>query len=257
MSTTEGATVLETTRDAQVEADVTRHDCDALPRAIDLVAPQPRRPARGRAGGSSTATVTTRLTTSAPCTDDLPRRPTTVHRPHQRTAHRPSRRVRRRSHHRDPSARRARIGRRTIDLGDVTVLPGLIDTHQHLCFDGNGTLQEQVEGRSDAELQRRAYANAKGALQAGITTIRDLGDRNFVTLDLRADPDLPTILAAGPPLTADGGHCWYLGGGCRDPRRPCRGRTGAQAARRRCGQDHGDRWCFDPHVPHVGVTVHR
>ena len=51
---------------------------------------------------------------------------------------------------------------------------------------------------------------------AGITTIRDLGDRNFVTLDLRDDPDLPTILAAGPPLTADGGHCWYLGGCCRD-----------------------------------------
>jgi imidazolonepropionase-like amidohydrolase len=50
------------------------------------------------------------------------------------------------------------------------------------------------------------------ALRAGITTIRDLGDRGYVTLSLRDDPDLPTILCAGPPITRVGGHCWYLGG---------------------------------------------
>lgn len=103
-----------------------------------------------------------------------------------------------------------------VDLGDVTVLPGLIDTHQHLCFDGNGTLEEQVAGRSDDELGERARSNARQALRAGITTIRDLGDRNFITLELRGDPDLPTILTAGPPLTVEGGHCWYLGGACAD-----------------------------------------
>ncbi len=103
-----------------------------------------------------------------------------------------------------------------VELGDVTLLPGLIDTHQHLCFDGNGTLEEQVVDRSEDELLERARANARRALRAGITTIRDLGDRDFVTLPLREDPDLPRILAAGPPLTADGGHCWFLGGGCVD-----------------------------------------
>src|SRR3954465_157130 len=100
------------------------------------------------------------------------------------------------------------------DLGDVTLMPGLIDTHQHLCFDGSGPLEEQVAGVSDDELLARARANAKRALQAGITTIRDLGDRHFVTLPLRDEPGLPTILAAGPPLTTDAGHCWYLGGCC-------------------------------------------
>ena len=107
-------------------------------------------------------------------------------------------------------------GAEVIDLGDVTLLPGLIDTHQHLCFDGNGTLEEQVTDISDDDLRRRARDNAKKALRAGITTIRDLGDRNFVTVDLRDDLELPTILASGPPLTADGGHCWFLGGCCSD-----------------------------------------
>ncbi len=102
------------------------------------------------------------------------------------------------------------------DLGDATLLPGLVDAHQHLVFDGSGTLEDQIAGRSDDELRDRARANARRALRAGITTIRDLGDRGFVTLDLRNDPELPTILAAGPPLTADGGHCWFLGGCCAD-----------------------------------------
>jgi imidazolonepropionase-like amidohydrolase len=102
------------------------------------------------------------------------------------------------------------------DLGDVTLLPGLVDTHQHLCFDGRGTLEEQIVGVPDEELSERARRNAVTALRAGITTIRDLGDRGFLTLALRGDPELPTILASGPPLTADGGHCWYLGGCCSD-----------------------------------------
>jgi imidazolonepropionase-like amidohydrolase len=105
-------------------------------------------------------------------------------------------------------------GTEVTDLGDVTLLPGLVDAHQHLVFDGSGTLEEQVAGRSDDELRDRARRNARRAVAAGITTIRDLGDRGFVTLALRDDPDLPTILAAGPPLTADGGHCWFLGGCC-------------------------------------------
>ena len=99
-----------------------------------------------------------------------------------------------------------------VDLGDVTLVPGLIDTHQHLCFDGNGSLEEQVTGVDDVALAVRARVAAARALSGGVTTLRDLGDRSFVTLPLRDDPSLPTILAAGPPLTSVGGHCWYLGG---------------------------------------------
>lgn len=101
-----------------------------------------------------------------------------------------------------------------VDLPTATVLPGLVDCHQHLVFDGNGTLEEQVCDRSDEELAARARSNARRALEGGVTTLRDLGDRAFVTLDLRGDPGLPNLLTAGPPLTDRGGHCWYLGGEC-------------------------------------------
>lgn len=105
-------------------------------------------------------------------------------------------------------------GADVVDLGDATILPGLVDCHQHLVFNGVGTLEEQVAGLRDADLLARARANALTALRSGVTTIRDLGDRNFVTLALRDDPELPTILCAGPPITVVQGHCWYLGGEC-------------------------------------------
>ena len=101
-----------------------------------------------------------------------------------------------------------------VDLGAATLLPGLIDCHQHLCFDGNGTLEEQVAGVDDDALLNRARTSAQRALRGGVTTLRDLGDRSYVTLGLRDDLSLPTILAAGPPITRAGGHCWFLGGIC-------------------------------------------
>jgi imidazolonepropionase-like amidohydrolase len=103
-----------------------------------------------------------------------------------------------------------------VKYDDSTVLPGLVDCHQHLCFDGDGTLDEQVSRVDDLTLAARARASARTALLGGVTTLRDLGDRSFVTLGLRGDPDLPTILAAGPPITQPFGHCWYLGGECAD-----------------------------------------
>jgi imidazolonepropionase-like amidohydrolase len=101
-----------------------------------------------------------------------------------------------------------------VDLGDQTLLPGLIDCHQHLCFDGNGLLEQQVSGIDDEDLEVRARASAEQALRSGVTTLRDLGDRGFVTLALRGDSSVPTILTAGPPITREGGHCWFLGGAC-------------------------------------------
>ena len=104
-----------------------------------------------------------------------------------------------------------------LDLGDVTVLPGLIDIHQHLAFDASDDPVTHLAGIDDATLLLRMRAAAMRALTGGVTTIRDLGDRNYVSLTLRewfrggAEVG-PEILAAGPPLTPTGGHCWFLGG---------------------------------------------
>ena len=62
---------------------------------------------------------------------------------------------------------------------------------------------------------KTARVSAATALQAGITTVRDLGDRDYLTLELRdlvPPTERPEIVAAGPPITTRGGHCHFLGG---------------------------------------------
>lgn len=92
---------------------------------------------------------------------------------------------------------------------DAALLPGLVDCHQHLCFEA---LSEDAATTPSVALAAQAERSARRALAAGITTIRDLGDRDYVTLPLRGQHDLPTLLCSGPPITATHGHCWYLGG---------------------------------------------
>ena len=103
------------------------------------------------------------------------------------------------------------------DLGDATLLPGLIDAHVHLGFDASRDAVAQMRADSDATLLLRMRHAAQRALAAGITTVRDLGDRNYLGVVLRDwflhGPELgPEIVAAGPPLTVTGGHCWFMGG---------------------------------------------
>jgi len=66
---------------------------------------------------------------------------------------------------------------------ELLELPDLVDCHQHLVFNGEGTLENQVTGISDDDLRERARGAAALALAGGVTTLRDLGDRNYVTLE--------------------------------------------------------------------------
>jgi len=100
-----------------------------------------------------------------------------------------------------------------LDLGEATLLPGLIDTHVHLAFDaGLDAVAALATRDDDAVLEAMAEA-AAAQLRAGVTTVRDLGDRDYLALRLRESrTGLPTIVAAGPPITSAGGHCHFLGG---------------------------------------------
>lgn len=84
-------------------------------------------------------------------------------------------------------------------------------------FDASSDAVGHLAGTSDDALLEHCRAAARAALAAGVTAVRDLGDRRFVTLRLRhelaAHPAQgPQLLVSGPPVTTPGGHCWFLGG---------------------------------------------
>src|SRR5207302_6902091 len=110
-------------------------------------------------------------------------------------------------------------GARRFDFPGCTVLPGLIDTHVHLVFSAlssNAAVVEQVTGETDEQLLRRALANARAALRAGVTTVRDCGGRGRVTQEVRdrirrGEAEGPDVLSCGAPITTRTGHCHWLG----------------------------------------------
>jgi imidazolonepropionase-like amidohydrolase len=104
-----------------------------------------------------------------------------------------------------------------LQLGrDVCLLPGLIDAHVHLALDASADVVAGLDAVDDGQLLAQMAKAAGQALRAGITTVRDLGDRSFLAVRLReqfdpCDPG-PQIVASGPPITTRGGHCHFLGG---------------------------------------------
>ncbi len=103
---------------------------------------------------------------------------------------------------------------------DGTLLPGLIDTHVHLCADGRPGALDRLADHTEAEIGTNIEAALRQHLAAGVTTVRDLGDRDFAVLDwvARSVPGRwPTVLGSGPPITTVGGHCENMGGAVRGP----------------------------------------
>jgi len=99
-----------------------------------------------------------------------------------------------------------------IDLGDVTLLPGLIDMHTHLSFDIEGNWLHRSVTDTAGDNALRGARNARKTLLAGFTTVRDLGSADFVDVALmRAiDQDFvpgPRMFPAGHSIGITGGHC--------------------------------------------------
>jgi len=95
---------------------------------------------------------------------------------------------------------------------DGTLLPGLFDCHVHLVASSVVGSLEQAGVLTDDELDARIRDSLAAQAAGGVTTVRDLGDRHYRTLEARSLPGRPRVVAAGPPITEPGGHCHYLGG---------------------------------------------
>ncbi len=117
------------------------------------------------------------------------------------------------------SGLQAPAGATVIDLGDATLMPGIIDAHVHLTGEsGDNWYKDAVDGlrRGVPEQAIRASELARRTLMAGVTTVRNLGAGDFVDVGLRNAIEAgvvpgPRMLVAGASLGARGGHCDQTG----------------------------------------------
>jgi imidazolonepropionase-like amidohydrolase len=110
----------------------------------------------------------------------------------------------------------APAGATVIDLGDMTLLPGLIDVHTHLTFDLEGDWVNQPVKEGAADYALRGARNARRTLLAGFTTVRDVGAFGFadVALARAIEGGLvegPRMVPSGHALGITGGHCDVTG----------------------------------------------
>lgn len=103
------------------------------------------------------------------------------------------------------------------DLGDVTLLPGLIDAHVHMIWDGAQTQPEEMrQSESIPKGTIRAVRHAADTLACGTTTVRDVGCPGGISFALRDAIDEgivpgPRMRVAGAPIVMTGGHCHAMG----------------------------------------------
>jgi len=98
-----------------------------------------------------------------------------------------------------------------VDLGRLTVLPGLIDVHTHITFDTNFDPYHELT-TTIAKEAINGVANARTTLLAGITSVRNVGASGFSDVDLRDAINAgqvpgPHMLVSGPAMGITGGHC--------------------------------------------------
>ena len=107
-------------------------------------------------------------------------------------------------------------GTKVIDLGDMTLLPGLMDMHVHLSYDIDEGFHFRFIQQGAADDALRGARNALRTLLAGFTTVREAGSRSFVDVALMraAEAGLiqgPWIIPCGHAISITGGHGDHIG----------------------------------------------
>jgi imidazolonepropionase-like amidohydrolase len=106
-------------------------------------------------------------------------------------------------------------GAETIDLGDATLLPGLMDAHTHLTFPYERDYRVEALNALKKTIPERtldAVEIVRRTLMAGFTTVRDLGSGDYIDIGLRnaiaaGKIPGPRMLVAVNAIGATGGHC--------------------------------------------------
>ncbi|MBM4351375.1 MAG: amidohydrolase family protein [Deltaproteobacteria bacterium] len=102
------------------------------------------------------------------------------------------------------------------DVSGKTVLPGLIDAHIHICVDGSPDPITSLLKDSVPQLTLKAADHARRTLEAGVTTVRDMGGKDYIDLAIRDGIESgilqgPRMLCSGKLVCMTGGHGWQFG----------------------------------------------
>ena len=105
-------------------------------------------------------------------------------------------------------------GAEIIDGGGMTIMPGLVDAHVHLVNTGESFSARDARTATDEEMTVLAVKNAFLAIKTGVTTVRDLGGKGFITVSVRDSIDNgvipgPRVVSCAAALTTTGGQSHY------------------------------------------------